>query len=63
MFSMEIIAEVVNLMLGFRITQIGPLEFKLWPISFLELSQLRLLTVCVQVLGLIFSWKKKKNLD
>ena len=42
MFFIEVVAAIVNLMLGFLITQIGPLQLNLWSISFSGLSQLRL---------------------
>ena len=60
MSFMIIVSEVVNLMVGFLITQIELLKLKLWSILFPELSQLRLLTVCVQVLGLIFGCEKER---
>ena len=50
---MEVVAASVNLLLGFRITQIGPLQLKLWSISFPGLPRVRLLFACVQILGLI----------
>ena len=53
MFFMEVVSVSVKLMLGFLITQIGPLQLKLWSISFLGLPQLKLLFVCVHILGLI----------
>ena len=41
-FFIKVVSEIMNLMLGFLITQIGPLQIKLWSISFPELSKLGL---------------------
>ena len=54
MFFIEVVAAIVNLMLDFLITQIGPLQLKLGSISFPKLSQLRLLNYLCLEFGTCF---------
>ena len=52
MFFIEVVFAIVNLMLGFRIIQIGPLHLKLWSISFMRLSQVRLFNCFWEIKGI-----------
>ena len=63
MFFIEVVAAIVNLMIGFLITQIGPLHLKLWPISFPGLSQLRLFNCLYSEFGTSFQLGNEGNLD
>ena len=53
MSFIEVVAASMNLMFGFLITRIGPLQPKLWSIS-QDYRNLGYLSVCVQILGLVF---------
>ena len=52
MSFIKVVAAFVKLILGFRINKFGPLQPKLWSISW-DFHNLGYLFVCVQILGLI----------
>ena len=54
MFFIEVVVASVNLMLA----HIGPLQLKLWSISW-DCHSLGNLFVCVHILGLVFGWETK----
>ena len=51
MFFIEVVTSIIILNLGFLITQIGPLQLKLWSISFPGLPQLRLFNCLCEEFG------------
>ena len=63
MFIIEVVAAIVNLILGFLINQIEPLQLKLLSISFSGLSQLRLFNFLYPEIGIGFWFGNIGNLD
>ena len=60
MFFIEVVAAIVNLMLGFLITKIGPLQLKYGQFHSWDCHSLCCLIVSVQNSRLVFGWETEE---